>query len=79
LVLLAGCCKFSSSNSGWGFRQLVALAMFEDPDSGFLVDDTCIFETEFTILGEMVPRTDWFVCIHEIEKLMLDWICTKDV
>ncbi|XP_017416298.1 uncharacterized protein LOC108327094 isoform X2 [Vigna angularis] len=52
------CRKFSNSSSGWGSRQLLALAKLQDPNSGFLVDDTCIFEAELTILGEMVPRTD---------------------
>ncbi|XP_027942224.1 uncharacterized protein LOC114195958 isoform X2 [Vigna unguiculata] len=52
------CRKFSNSNAAWGSRQLVALAKLKDPNSGFLVDDTCVFETEFTILGVMMPRTD---------------------
>ncbi|KAG5044057.1 hypothetical protein AAZX31_03G191800 [Glycine max] len=52
------CRKFSSSNSTWGTRQLVALAKLTDPNSGFLVNDTCILEAEFTILGLMTPRID---------------------
>ncbi|TKY61802.1 Ubiquitin carboxyl-terminal hydrolase 12 [Spatholobus suberectus] len=52
------CHKFSSSNSTWGSRQLVALAKFEDPNSGFWLNATCIVEAEFTILGLMTPRID---------------------
>ncbi|RDX69030.1 Ubiquitin carboxyl-terminal hydrolase 12, partial [Mucuna pruriens] len=50
------CRKFSSSNSTWGSRQLVALAKLKDPNSGFLVNDSCILEAEFTILGLMTPN-----------------------
>lgn len=52
------CRKFSSSSSTWGSRQLVALARLKDPNSGFLVDDSCILEAEFRILGLMTPRID---------------------
>ncbi|XP_027349395.1 probable inactive serine/threonine-protein kinase fnkC [Abrus precatorius] len=52
------CRKFSNSKSTWGSRQLVALAKLKDPDKGFLVDDTCILEAEFTVLGLVTPRID---------------------
>ncbi|XP_029127063.1 ubiquitin carboxyl-terminal hydrolase 13 isoform X2 [Cajanus cajan] len=52
------CRKFGSSSCTWGSRQLVALAKLKDPNSGFLVDDTCIFEAEFIILGLMTPGID---------------------
>ncbi|KAK7396866.1 hypothetical protein VNO78_18028 [Psophocarpus tetragonolobus] len=52
------CRRFSSSSSTWGSRQLLALAKLKDPNIGFLVDDTCILETEFTILGLITPRID---------------------
>ncbi|XP_061369401.1 ubiquitin C-terminal hydrolase 12-like [Gastrolobium bilobum] len=49
------CQKFSNSSSAWGSRQLVALAKFKDPNNGFLVDDTCILEAEFKVLGLITP------------------------
>ncbi|KAL1351013.1 hypothetical protein HN51_014973 [Arachis hypogaea] len=51
------CCKFSHSSAAWGSRQLVALAKFKDPSSGFLVGDSCILEAEFRVLGLINPLT----------------------
>ncbi|MED6106748.1 hypothetical protein PIB30_007409 [Stylosanthes scabra] len=52
------CCKFSHSSAAWDSRQLVALAKFKDPSSGFLVGDSCILEAEFRVLGLINPLTD---------------------
>ncbi|KAK7284674.1 hypothetical protein RJT34_19424 [Clitoria ternatea] len=50
------CRKFSHSNTTWGCRQLLALAKLKNPGSGFLVNDNCILEVEFTILGVITPN-----------------------
>nr|XP_004494356.1 uncharacterized protein LOC101507267 isoform X1 [Cicer arietinum] len=50
--------KFSNSNSVWGSRHLVALAKLNNQNSGFLVDDACIFEVEFVVIGLITPRND---------------------
>ncbi|KAL5556057.1 hypothetical protein UlMin_038293 [Ulmus minor] len=34
-----------------GFRQFMSLAKFRDPENGFLVDEACIIEAEFEVLG----------------------------
>ncbi|KAK7337422.1 hypothetical protein VNO77_17996 [Canavalia gladiata] len=52
------CRKFSNSSSTWGSRKLVSLAKLKDPKSGFLVDDSCILQAEFTVLGLITPRID---------------------
>ncbi|XP_054805308.1 MATH domain and coiled-coil domain-containing protein At3g58210-like [Prosopis cineraria] len=46
-------CKryFSSSNPSWGSRTLVPLAKLKDPTKGFLEGNSCIFKTEFKVLG----------------------------
>ena len=65
LILIAGCSQFSRSSSGWGSRQLVALIKFKDPNSGFLVGDSCILEVEFRVLGLIKPVTDWHGAIRK--------------
>ncbi|CAK8544315.1 unnamed protein product [Lathyrus sativus] len=50
--------KFSSSNLVWGSRQLVTLTKLKNLSNGFLVEDTCIFEVEFLVVGLVTPRID---------------------
>ncbi|XP_061369403.1 uncharacterized protein LOC133312241 [Gastrolobium bilobum] len=45
------CRKFSNPSSTWGYKLLVALAKFKNPNRGFLVNDSCILEAEFKVLG----------------------------
>ena len=49
-------CSFSipGSNrisSAFGFRDFMSQAKFKDPENGYLVDDACIIEAEFEVLG----------------------------
>uniref|UniRef100_A0A803PE04 MATH domain-containing protein n=1 Tax=Cannabis sativa TaxID=3483 RepID=A0A803PE04_CANSA len=41
---------FFSSN-GWGFPTFMSLAKFKRLDNGFLLNDTCIIEAQFEVLG----------------------------
>ncbi|KAM6563866.1 hypothetical protein CsatB_023864 [Cannabis sativa] len=41
---------FFSSN-GWGFPTFMSLAKFKQLDNGFLLNDTCIIEAQFEVLG----------------------------
>ncbi|CAK8544319.1 unnamed protein product [Lathyrus sativus] len=50
--------KFSSSNLVWGSRQLVTLTKLKNLSNGFLVEDNCIFEVEFLVVGLVTPRID---------------------
>ncbi|CAJ2632049.1 unnamed protein product [Trifolium pratense] len=50
--------KFTSSNLVWGSRQLVALSKLKNPNNGFLMEDTCIFEVEFVVIGLLTPGID---------------------
>ncbi|WJX85060.1 hypothetical protein P8452_67566 [Trifolium repens] len=50
--------KFTSSNLVWGSRQLVTLTKLKNPNNGFLVEDTCIFEVEFVVIGLLTPGID---------------------
>ncbi|CAI8615078.1 unnamed protein product [Vicia faba] len=49
-------CKFSSSNLGWGVRKFLSLTKVKNPKNGFLVEDSCIFEVEFIVVGLLTPR-----------------------
>lgn len=48
--------KFSSSYLVWGSRQLVTLTKLKNLNNGILVNDTCIFEVEFLVIGLLTPR-----------------------
>ncbi|CAL5194448.1 unnamed protein product [Lathyrus oleraceus] len=50
--------KFSSSNLVWGSRLFLTLTKLKNPNNGFLVEDTCIFEVEFLVVGLLTPRSD---------------------
>ncbi|KAL5060533.1 hypothetical protein RYX36_032137 [Vicia faba] len=49
-------CKFSSSNLVWGIRKFLTLTKVKNPKNGFLVEDSCIFEVEFIVVGLLTPR-----------------------
>jgi hypothetical protein len=36
----------------------VTLTKLKNPNNGFLVEDTCIFEVEFVVIGLLTPRID---------------------
>ncbi|GMN72110.1 hypothetical protein TIFTF001_052790 [Ficus carica] len=38
-------------SSAFGFRDFMSQAKFKDPENGYLVDDACILEAEFEVLG----------------------------
>ncbi|PON32844.1 E3 ubiquitin-protein ligase SIN-like [Parasponia andersonii] len=44
-------CWFSSASLTKGFRDFMSLTKFKDPENGFLVNDACIIEVEFEVLG----------------------------
>lgn len=55
-VLVFRICSFSitgsnRTSSAFGFRDFMSQAKFKDPENGYLVDDACIIEAEFEVLG----------------------------
>ncbi|KAI3938553.1 hypothetical protein MKW98_016058 [Papaver atlanticum] len=46
--------KFTKQQSDWGHKTFLPLGEFNNPDKGYLVDDTCIIEAEVKIMPD-----DW--------------------
>ncbi|XP_077214663.1 MATH domain and coiled-coil domain-containing protein At3g58370-like [Tasmannia lanceolata] len=41
--------KFTAKESGWGYHSFLPLTEFYDPARGYVVNDSCIVEAEFTV------------------------------
>ncbi|XP_077232519.1 MATH domain and coiled-coil domain-containing protein At3g58200-like isoform X2 [Tasmannia lanceolata] len=55
--------KFTAEKSSWGFPSFMSLTELHDPAKGYIVNDTCVVEVEFTV-PDVVPK-------KQVESFML--------
>ncbi|PIA60379.1 hypothetical protein AQUCO_00300105v1 [Aquilegia coerulea] len=64
--------RFHALQRRWGYSQLIPVATFKDPSSGYLVDDTCIFGAE-VFVAKSTGEGECFSMIEDATSYKHTW------
>ncbi|KAL5726839.1 hypothetical protein ACHQM5_000089 [Ranunculus cassubicifolius] len=64
--------RFHALKTEWGFSRLIPLATFTDPSNGYLVDDSCVFGADVSVIKNL-PKGECVSILKEPISFKHTW------